>query len=129
MPRTIEDVENYLLEMNRHFENKNGTYLVSTNQGPPVALRLDPPILALRVDIGSIPSDKETQLKFFKRLLEFNTTDLMHCSYGISNNSVVISAALPIENLDRNELDAALSDIDLALLRHIPELKQITSAS
>ncbi len=46
----------------------------------------------------------------------------MHASYGLEGGTVVLSAALELENLDMNELEAILSDIDLALARHVPAL-------
>jgi Tir chaperone family protein CesT len=126
MPRTAEDVENYLLALNRTFENDKGTYVVSVGaDSPPVAIRVAPPIVAIRVDIGPVPGDAAHQAKLFRRLLEFNATDLMHAAYGVSGNRMVLSAGLELENLDQNELEATLSDIDVALARHISELRQL----
>ncbi len=129
MPRTSEDVENFLLELGRHFENDQGTYLVSVGEEkPPIAIRVVPPIVAVRVSIGAVPSDHEHQLKLFRRLLEYNATDLMHAAYGIENGTVVLSSALPLDNLDLNELDATLSDVDLALTRHVPALHELATS-
>ncbi|HRI67608.1 MAG TPA: hypothetical protein PK156_25365 [Polyangium sp.] len=128
MPRTSEDVENFLLELNRRFENDDGTYLVSMGeQKPPVAIRVVPPIVAIRVAIGPVPKDQEHQTRLFGRLLEYNATDLMHAAYGIDNGTVVLSSALPLDNLDLNELDATLSDVDLALTRHVPTLHDLAT--
>lgn len=125
MPRTVEDVENYLLRLDRRFENDAGTFLISSGPDtPPIAVRVVPPIVAIRVAIGPIPPDTEHQARLFQRLLEFNAADLMHASYGIENNMVVLSSAHELENLDQNELEATLSDIDLALARHVPTLRQ-----
>jgi hypothetical protein len=126
MPRTAEDVETYLLQLDRRFENDAGTYVVwGGDGGSPIAIRVVPPIIAVRVKIGPIPKDETHQSKLFRRLLEYNATDLMHASYGIEGGMVVLSAALELENLDANELEATLSDIDLALARHVPVLHEI----
>lgn len=126
MPRTAEDVENYLLQLDRRFDNDAGTYLVSAGpDAPPIAIRLAPPIVAVRVSIGPVPADEAHQSRLFRRLLEYNATDLMHASYGVEAGTVVLSAALELENLDVNELDATLSDIDLALARHVPVLHDL----
>ena len=123
MPRTLEDVENYLLQLDRRFENQGGTFLVSGGEGsPPIAIRVDPPIVAVRVFIGAVPEDAEHKARLFQRLLQFNASDLMHVSYGLDGNSIVLSAALALENLDLNEIEATLSDVDLALARHVPVL-------
>jgi Tir chaperone protein (CesT) family len=129
MPRTSEDVENFLLELDRRFENDNGTYLVSVGEEkPPIAIRVVPPIVAVRVAIGPVPTDDAHRLNLFRRLLEYNATDLMHAAYGIDNGTVVLSSALPLDNLDLNELDATLSDVDLALTRHVPALHELATA-
>jgi hypothetical protein len=49
----------------------------------------------------------------------------MHAAYGIDNNTIVLSAALPLDNLDLNELESTLSDLDLALARHVPALHDL----
>lgn len=126
MPRTTEDVETYLLQLDRRFELDQGTYVLSAGQGtPPIAVRVVPPIVAIRVAIGAVPEDRQHQVRLFHKLLEFNASDLIHASYGIENGTVVLSAALELDNLDQNELEAALSDIDLALARHISILHDI----
>ena len=129
MPRTAEDVEGYLVKLDRHFENDAGTYVVSSGAGtPPIAVRVAPPIVAVRVVIGSIPKGSERQMRLFRRLLEYNASDLMHASYGIDGERVVLDAAHELENLDINELEATLSDIDLALARHVAALHEIAQA-
>ncbi|UQA55138.1 CesT family type III secretion system chaperone [Polyangium aurulentum] len=128
MPRTAEDVENFLLQLDRRFENDGGTFLVSAGgEMPPIAIRVAPPIVAIRVSIGDLPPDPEHQAKLFRRLLEYNATDLMHASYGIDDHTIVLSAALPLDNLDLNELEAILSDLDLALARHVPTLHDLAT--
>ena len=129
MPRTAEDVETYLLQLDRRFESDAGTFVLSGGPGrPPIAVRVVPPIVAVRVNIGPVPSDDAHMLRLFRRLLQYNATDLMHASYGLENSTIVLTAALPLENLDANELEATLSDLDLALSRHVPELHDISQS-
>jgi hypothetical protein len=126
MSRTAEDVETYLLQLDRRFEVDKGTFLLSSGPSvPPIAIHVSPPIVAVRVLIGAVPEDDAHKAKLFTRLLEYNATDLMHASYGIENGSIVLSAALALDNLDQNELEATLSDIDVALARHISTLHDI----
>lgn len=127
MPRTSEDVENYLLQLARTFEDDGGTYLLRSKDAPPIAIRVAPPIVAVRVEIGQVPADDGHKMRLFRRLLEYNATDLMHVSYGIEGDTIVLSAALPLENLDLNELEAMLSDVDLALARHVPALHGVAN--
>lgn len=129
MPRTAEDVENYLLTLDRRFEDDGGTLLVYSGPDlPPIALRVEPPIVAFRVAIGPVPPDEHHQAALFRRLLELNATDLMHTSYGIEDGTIVLTSALELENLDPNELEAVLSDIDLALARHVASLRDIAKS-
>ena len=125
MPRTAEDVENYLLQLDRRYENEGGTYVLP-GASAPIAIRVTPPIVAIRVIIGAVPGEEAQQTRFFRRLLELNASDLMHVSYGIEGGRVVLSGALEMENLDINELEAVLSDVDMALARHVPELHELS---
>ena len=53
--RTEKDVETYLLRLNRRYrplEGGHGTFLVETGTGmPPAAVRIDPPLVVVRVRI------------------------------------------------------------------------------
>lgn len=123
MPRTKEDVETYLYQLDRRFEEQHGTLLVSTGaHSPPIAVQVAPPVVVFRVAIGQAPKDEAHRIRLFERLLRFNASDLMHSSYGIEGDTVILSGALALENLDVNEVDATLSDMDLALMRHVPNL-------
>ena len=125
MPRTAEDIENYLLQLDRRYERSdesNGATFLIHSVGATIALLVSAPIAALRVIIGLVPAEEQRRLPLFRQLLEYNASDLMHVSYGLDGEQVVLSGALELENLDMNELEAALSDIDLALARHVPTL-------
>jgi hypothetical protein len=137
MPRTAEDIENYLMRLERRFEqasseptntekgngSRAATFLVQSGTGlPPIAVRVAPPIVAVNVQIGPAPADATHRLRLFTRLLELNAADLMYASYGLEGEQIVLSAGLALENLDINELEAALSDLDVALVQHVPEL-------
>jgi len=132
MPRTIEDVEAYLEELGRTFEradpDRAGTYLVSMGaETAPVYVRVDPPIVAFRVVLGPVPAETAHELALYKRLLAFNASDLMFASYGVdpATGTIVLTAALELENLDKNEVEAVLNDMDLALVRQLPELRAL----
>ena len=133
MPRTQEDVESYLLALGRTYESAGGTLVLtsgplSSGQGStPIAIRVQPPIVELQLSIGAPPADAGRQLALYQRLLELNATDLLHSAYGIENGEIVLTASLELENLDRNELEAVLADIDMALLRHIGALRQLAT--
>jgi len=122
--RTAKDVEAYLTRLNRSFrevDGQPGMYILGTPGETPVALRVDPPLVVLRVHIGDVKNG-DADLPLFKRLLQLNARGLVHSSYGLDDNRIVLSAALELENLDFNELEATLDEIDIALAQQLPEL-------
>jgi len=131
MPRTLKDVEAYLLRSNRRFsavDDQPGTFLVSPDGDQPhIAVRVDPPIVVCRVHIGDVNGTKHKE-ELFRRLLQFNAKSLVHASYGLEENTIVLSAALELENLDFNELEATLDELDVALAQQVPELAKLTKA-
>ena len=118
--RTEKDVEAYLLRSARHYravDDQPGTFLVETSgtsEGPTVAVRVDPPLVVIRVHIGDLEKGAGPP-KLLRRLLELNARQLVHASYGIDDDRVVRSNALELENLDFNELQATFDEIEMAL--------------
>ena len=128
MIRTNEDLEAQLDRLERKYERVGeGTYLVSAGPGrPPVAMRLAPPVLVLQVEVGAlVKKGADTQARLFRRLLELNATSLLHAAFGLEGNSIVLAAALELESVDPNEIEAALADIDMALAEHVPTLREL----
>jgi hypothetical protein len=128
--RNEKDVEAYLSRLNREFsvvEGQNGkarTYLVPTSESfPPIAIRVDPPLVLLRVHIGDIPGPDNTSL--LRKLLQLNAKSLVHTSFGLEDDRIVLCSALELENLDFNELEATLDELDLALAQHVPVLAEL----
>src|SRR5579884_408590 len=123
--RTEKDVEAYLLRLNRRFralEDKPGTFLVEMGEKtPPLVLRVEPPLVVVRVHIGDVKPGAEDGA-LFKKLLELNARQLVHAAYGLDEGSIVLSSALELENLDFNELQATLDEIDMALAQQLPGL-------
>ena len=59
---------------------------------------------------------------FFRQLLEFNARDLVHGSYGLEGEHVVLTDTLELENLDYNEFEASFDSVTLALASHLSAL-------
>jgi hypothetical protein len=129
--RTVRDVEAYLGRLNRRFEGvegQEGTFLVrSSDRMPPIAVRVDPPLVVFRVHIGDAP--KSDHVALFRKLLELNARSLVHSSFGLEEDRIVLSAALELENLDFNEVQATLDEIDLALAQQVPVLSQLSKSN
>jgi hypothetical protein len=126
--RTVQDVEAYLGRLNRRFEGvegQEGTFLVrSSDRMPPIALRVDPPLVVFRVHIGDAPAKDHVAL--FRRLLELNARTLVHSSFGLEDDRIVLCAALEVENLDFNEVQATMDEIDLTLAQQVPALRELS---
>ena len=87
-----------------------------------VVCHYSPPVVVLRVKVMEIPADDLECGKLARRLLELNATDLVHGSYGIENDSIVLTEALELSHLDFEEFLAAYEGMTLALASHLREL-------
>jgi hypothetical protein len=128
MIRQSEDLEAELTRLDRKYQRlDDGTLLVSVGPGrPPIAMRVAPPVLVLQVVVGSlVKRDSADQAKLFRRLLELNASSLLHSSFGLEGDSIVLAAALALESVDPNEIEAALADMDMALAEHVPALREL----
>lgn len=129
MIQTGEDLEGYLLRLERRFERaEDGTYLLYMGPDRPlVALRVAAPLLVAQIEIGSVPPDDAAAAPLLRKLLVLNATALVHSAYGIEGDRIVLSAALALQNLDLNELEAVLADLDMALATQVPTLRDFSS--
>lgn len=129
MPRNADDVETFLYRLNRNFDsNGEGMFLVaSTTDGPPIVVYVDDPIIILRVDIGKAPEKDEQQLAVYRQMLKLNATELVHASYALEGDEMVLSAGIPLENVDLNEIAAVLEDMEIAIARHVGKLRELAS--
>jgi hypothetical protein len=130
MIQASEELERYLGRLERPFERvSDATYLLRLGAGGPlVALRMAPPVLVVRVEIGSVPASLEASRSLFKKLLELNASSLLHAAYGLEGDRIVLAAALELQSLDLNELEAALADVELALSEHVPGLHEMVKS-
>ena len=93
-----------------------------------VAVSYSPPVALLRVKVMELPSDDGECNKLARRLLELNATDLVHGSYGIADQSIVLTEALELSHLDYEEFLAAFESMTLALASHIREFATFRDA-
>jgi hypothetical protein len=87
-----------------------------------VVVNYSPPVLLLRVKVMTLPSDREALATLSRRLLELNASDLIHGSYGIEEDSIVLTEALELSHLDFEEFLAAYESMLVALASHLREL-------
>jgi hypothetical protein len=82
----------------------------------------NPPVVVLRVKVMDLPDSNGRSADFYRRLLELNASDLVHGSYGISDQSIVLTEALELEHLDYEEFLSSYESMTLALATHLREL-------
>jgi hypothetical protein len=91
-----------------------------------VVVHHSPPVVVLRVKVMTVPKKNSDGL--YKRLLELNANDLLHGSYGIQGDEVVLTEALELNHLDYEEFQASYESITLALASHLRELAAFREA-
>ena len=125
---TKEDVERFLDRLNAegvsYSEVEPGLWLAKPagELDFNVVVHYSPPVLLLRVKVMSLPHDQQATATLNRRLLELNATDLVHGSYGIEDESIVMTEALELSHLDYEEFQAAFESITVALASHLREL-------
>jgi hypothetical protein len=126
--KTTSDIESYLLQMQaEHEELREGTWMVKADGVDQLMLTLAGPVLVFRVKVMEVPRHNREEL--YRTLLELNATEMMHGAYGIEGDSVIISDALQVENLDYNEFAATIDDIALAVASHHGRLAKFHEAA
>ncbi|KPK14227.1 MAG: hypothetical protein AMJ62_13550 [Myxococcales bacterium SG8_38] len=128
--RSRDDIESYLARAEVPYQEvgENGMWLVrDSSLGENIAIKAAGPLLLFRVKVLELRevTDKPA---LFEELLRLNSSDLVHGAYGISEDAVVLTCTLQVENLDYNELQAVLDDFSLALGNHYDKLTKFRSA-
>jgi hypothetical protein len=90
-----------------------------------MVVHYSPPVVVLRVKVMELPKDKAAMAKLSLRLLELNASDLLHGSYGIEQNDIVLTEALELAHLDYEEFLASYESMTLALASHLREIGSI----
>ncbi len=87
-----------------------------------VVVHFAPPVVILRVRVMELPASEPRRSELFRQLLEYNARDLVHGSYGLEGDHVVLTDTLELENLDFSEFEASFDSITLALASHLAAL-------
>jgi hypothetical protein len=119
-----DDIESYLLRMDLPYEEiGQDTWMINSGQADRnLVVRLASPVAVFRCKIMDVPEQGQAEL--FRLLLELNIADLLHGAYGIEGNTIVLSDALELENLDFNEFQATVEDMSLAVANHFTKLSK-----
>jgi len=88
-----------------------------------IVITLAPPVVLFRVKLMELPTEPNKQAALCKKLLELNATTMVSGAYAIEGGSVIALETLQSENLDYNELQAAIDGLTLAITEHYDDLK------
>ena len=125
---TKDDVESFLMRLGAtgasFSEVEPGFWIVrpSEESDLSIAVNYTPPVVLLRIDVMTLPSDGRQSATLTRRLLELNASDLLHESYGIQDDRIVLTEALELSALDYEEFLASYESMTLALASHLREL-------
>jgi hypothetical protein len=123
---TREDIESWLTRLDtgtvEYKEVEPGLWVVHTQEGAEVVVHFAPPVVLLRVRVMELPASEPRRGELYRQLLEFNARDLVHGSYGLEGNDVVLTDTLELANLDFNEFEASFDSITIALASHLGAL-------
>ena len=125
---TREEIEHFLdrltAEGASYSELQPGLWLVKPTGALDfdVVVHYSPPVVVLRVKVMNVPTDQAALATLSRRLLQLNATDLVHGSYGIERDAIVLTEALELAHLDYEEFLASYEGMTLALASHLREL-------
>ena len=97
-------------------------WLLKTPDDAEVVVHYAPPVVILRVRVMELPASEPRRGELFRQLLEYNARDLVHGSYGLEGDHVVLTDTLELENLDFSEFEASFESMTLALASHLGAL-------
>jgi hypothetical protein len=97
-------------------------WLARTTDDAEVVVHYAPPVVILRLRVMELPANEPRRSELFRQLLEYNARELVHGSYGLEGDHVVLTDTLELENLDFSEFEASFDSITLALASHFGAL-------
>jgi hypothetical protein len=97
-------------------------WLVRTEEGAEVVVHYAPPVVILRMRVMELPAQEPRRSELFRQLLELNARELIHGSYGLEGDHIVLTDALELADLDFSEFEASFDSITLALATHLGAL-------
>ena len=119
-----EDLESYLLRMGVEYEEVDeNMWLIKPQNSAGVVVNFTPPVVLLRLKVMELPQGAHDNFApLYRKLLELNASDIVHGSYGIEENDIVLSDALELEDLDYSELRSSYESMVMAASSHVQEL-------
>lgn len=117
---SVDDLDSHLIQTGLPFEQiGHNTWVIQPEGGhmQQIAVSADQPIVLFSVPVIELTTEQKSDVALFRCLLELNA-ELLHSSYSLQGDRVVLSGAQQLENLDFNEFQAMIDDMCMALDNH-----------
>ncbi|MDP3278030.1 MAG: YbjN domain-containing protein [Deltaproteobacteria bacterium] len=125
--RTSEDVERYLKESAVPYQDLGGGMFIVNDLRSGLdnlAIKVQDNVVVFALRLFDVPAvGAPSREALFEKLLRLNSDGLLHSAFALQEESVYLQAALPLQNLDANEIQAVLDDMGLASSQHVPALR------
>jgi hypothetical protein len=125
--RTVADVERFLKDTAVPYQDLGGgMFIVSDDDSGlhNLAIKVEESVVLFSLRVLSPPTESGPERELlFEKLLRLNSSGLLHAAFALQDDGVYLQAALPLPNLDENELQAVLDDMGLATTQHVPALR------
>jgi hypothetical protein len=121
----LSKIETYLVDLNLKYREiaPNGWLINDDLRGlEETVVMFAAPLVIIRVKIMDLPTSRREE--FYEQLLRYNVVDLVHGAYGIDGSDVILIDTLEYDSLKKEELEASLDAVALALNRHYPILSK-----
>jgi hypothetical protein len=123
---TKDDIQSFLDRLEAGsltvLEIEPNLWLARTPDDAEIVIHYAPPVVILRVRVMELPASEPRRSELFRQLLEYNARELVHGSYGLEGDHVVLTDTLELENLDFSEFEASFDSMTLALASHLGAL-------
>jgi hypothetical protein len=93
-------------------------------EGATCILDVEETLVCIGAEICDIPLEVSQQAKLFKSLLDLNN-EAIHGKFAINGGKIFFKENLEIENLDANELEAALGWVLVMVLKGVEKISTI----
>lgn len=123
---TRDDIQSFLDRLDGGsltiMEIEPNLWLARTTENAEVVVHYAPPNVILRVRVMELPASEPRRSELYRQLLEYNARELVHGSYGLEGDHVVLTDTLELADLDYSEFEASFDSITLALASHLGAL-------
>ena len=121
---SVDDLDSHLIQSGLQYEQiGHNTWVIIPESAhrAQIAVSADDPIVLFSLPVLDLGEAQHDDVELYRCLLSLNA-ELLHSSYSLQGDKVVLSGAQQLENLDFNEFQAMIDDMCMALDNHWDKL-------